>query len=121
MGIRDTLNNKPWIAWTIAGLAIVVAVFIYIQNSGSNAPDSIKRRSEMVTIRCTETGNEWQMNRGEFERLLMTQPGLLDPAIGIPSKFAENRPTGVLVDKSDWTETVNRINANKKHLGVDKP
>ncbi|GAB4385500.1 MAG: hypothetical protein Kow0022_11640 [Phycisphaerales bacterium] len=121
MGLRDTLNSKPWIAWTIAGVALAAAVVLYWRGMGSSAPDSLERRSEMVTIRCTETGQEWQMNRGEFERLLMTQPGLLDPAKGIPSKFADNRPTGVLVDKNDWVETVNRINAMKKHLGVAKP
>ncbi len=121
MGFRETLNSKPWIAWSIAGVAIAVAVFFYMQGAGSSAPDSIERRSQMVTIRCTETGNEWQMNRGEFERLLMTTPGVIDPTKGIPSKFAENRPTGVLIDKSDWDETVNRINNMKRALKVDKP
>lgn len=121
MGFRETLNSKPWIAWTITGVALVVAGFFYFRAAGSGPADSIERRSQQVTIRCTETGNEWQMNRGEFERLLMTTPGVIDPTKGIPSKFADNRPTGVLVDKSDWDETVNRINAMKRALKVDKP
>ncbi|MEZ6318513.1 MAG: hypothetical protein R3B49_07145 [Phycisphaerales bacterium] len=81
---------------------------------GEGPPDSARRRAQTVTIRCTETGNEWQMNRGEFERLLMTTPGQIDPTKGIPSPYADGRLTGVLVDKDDWDSTVERINAAKK-------
>ncbi|HHN78932.1 MAG TPA: hypothetical protein ENK11_09725 [Phycisphaerales bacterium] len=98
----------------IAVISVAFAGVMYIRGMSNNAPDSISRLSEMVTIRCTETGKEWQMNRGQFERLLMTQDGLIDPNKGIPSKFADGRPTGVLVDKKDWEETVKRINAMKK-------
>ncbi|MBZ0171711.1 MAG: hypothetical protein K8E66_04970 [Phycisphaerales bacterium] len=117
MGARDILKSKPWIGWAFSLLFLGLALLMYVRGSGGNAPDSLERRSQMVTIRCTETGNEWQMNRGQFERLLMTQSGMLDPALGIPSEFAEGRLTGVLVDKDDWEETVGRINAMKKAYG----
>lgn len=114
MSIREVLEARPWIGWIVAGISLVLAALLVLRNSSSGDPDSLERRSETVTIRCTETGNEWEMNRGKFERLLLTQDGLIDPTAGIPSEFAEGRLTGVLVDKDDWTETVKRINAMKK-------
>ncbi|MCL4221140.1 MAG: hypothetical protein KJZ65_07195 [Phycisphaerales bacterium] len=123
MGVREVLNSKPWIAWTIALLAIGVAVLFYVRGGSQSAPDSMDKLSQMVTIRCTETGQEWDMNRGELMELLMYQPGMIDPTKGIPSKFAEGRPTGVIVDKGVWQETVNYVNKMKdlvkdrKHAG----
>lgn len=114
MGLRDTLQEKPLIAWTVSGVCLIVAAVVIIRGGKDSAPDSLERRSQTVTIRCTETGNEWQMNRGQFERLLLTSNGLIDPDAGIPSEFAEGRLTGVLIDKNDWTETVERINAMKR-------
>lgn len=114
MGLREVINEKPMLGWIVASIILVGAVFFAIRSTTNHAPDSLERRSQEVTIRCTETGNEWTMNRGQFERLLLTQNGMIDPTKGIPSKYAEGRPTGVLVDKSDWNETVTRINAWKK-------
>lgn len=114
MGIRDELNKRPWLGWMVAGLCLTLAAVTFLRSNPGNAPDSLERRSQLVTIRCTETGNEWEMNRGEFERLLLLSPGSIDPAAGIPSKFADGRLTGVLVNKKDWTETVDRINAMKR-------
>ena len=114
MSFREFLESKPWIGWIVAGVFFLLAAFFVFRGSRDTAPDSIERRSEQVTIRCTETGNEWQMSRGRFERLLLTQDGLIDPTAGIPSEFAEGRLTGVLVDKSEWEETVSRINAMKR-------
>jgi hypothetical protein len=70
--------------------------------------------SQTVTIRCTETGNEWEMNRGKLMEMLLMQPGPIDPSKGIPSKFAEGRPTGVIVDKGAWNETVEYVNTLKE-------
>lgn len=118
MGIRDLLNEKPAISRTIVGVAVVAAVVFAFRAGTKTAPDSIERRSETVTIRDTETGDEWTMNRGQFERLLLLSDGLIDENGGIPSEFSEGRPTGVLVDTSDWKETVNRINSMKQSLGA---
>jgi len=118
MGIRDTLNQKPMVAWTIAAVAIAVAGFMVLRSGSSNVPDSVERRSQMVTIRDTETGDEWTMNRGQFERLLLLQQGRIDLNGGIPSKFSDGRPTGVLVDKNDWEQTVKRINTLKDKVGA---
>lgn len=114
MSLRETLSEKPWIAWTISGVCLIAAAFVLLRSNSNTAPDTIERLSGKVTIRCTETGNEWEMNRGQFEQMLLTSNGLIDPEAGIPSKFADGRPTGILVDKSEWTETVERINAMKR-------
>tara|TARA_R110002096_G_scaffold173781_10_gene349078 strand:+ start:22909 stop:23271 length:363 start_codon:yes stop_codon:yes gene_type:complete len=116
MGLRETLNEKPIIARTVVGVAFVGAIFFAFRGGMNQAPDSLERRSETVTIRDTETGDEWTMNRGEFERLLLLQQGSIDENGGIPSQFSDGKPTGVLIDKNDWTETVNRINAMKKQF-----
>ncbi len=117
MGLRETLNEKPIVGRTIAFVAIVGALFFGFRTQMSSPPDSVERRSQTVTIRDTETGDEWTMNRGQFERLLLLQSGTIDPGAGIPSKFSDGRLTGVLIDTNDWTETVNRINAMKKQVG----
>ena len=107
------LNQRPWIAWCVAAVAVAVTVAMLTGVFSSQEPDSVERRSQDVTIRCTETGKEWTMNRGEFERQLMTMHGQIDPTKGIPSPYADGRLTGVLVDKKDWEETVERINRKK--------
>jgi hypothetical protein len=119
MGLREKLNENPQIAWTITVVAVLAAGFFVYRSMTRTEVDSVERRSEMVTIRDTLTGDEWEMNRGQFERLLMTQQGLIDPEGGIPSQFSDGKPVGVLVDKNDWESTVERINALKKKYGQD--
>lgn len=114
MSIREKLNKHPAIGRTIAAVAVVAAVYLAFRSGRSTAPDSLERRSETVTIRDTETGDEWTMNRGQFERLLLLQDGLIDENGGIPSQFSDGRPTGVLVNKAEWQETVQRINDLKR-------
>lgn len=116
MGLREKLNENPNIGRAVALVAVGVAIYLAVQAGRSSAPDSVERRSQTVTIRDTETGDEWTMNRGQFERLLLLQNGKIDPSGGIPSQFSEGRPVGILVDKADWEETVSRINAMKDQV-----
>lgn len=116
MGLREILNEKPIIGRTIAIASLLVAGFLVVRTMTNKEPDSVARRSETVTIRDTETGDEWTMNRGQFERLLLLHDGLIDENGGIPSQFSEGRPTGVLIDTNDWQETVSRINAMKEQI-----
>lgn len=114
MTVRETLNSKPWIGWGVALVAIALAAVLFYRGTTDNAPDSVDTLSQSVTIRCTETGNEWEMNRGQLMEMLLLQPGPVDPTKGIPSKFAEGRPTGVIVDKGAWNETVDYVNQLKE-------
>jgi hypothetical protein len=111
--LREFLQKNPWIGWAVALVAIAFAAAMILGVFEKPAPDSVERRGQQVTIRCTETGETWQMSRGEFERMLLLHKGKIDPGQGIPSKFAEGRLTGVLVDDDEWRETVKRINAMK--------
>lgn len=121
MAILDKYSKQQIITGMLAIVGLAVAVYLIARGSSSDAPDSIERRSQTVTIRDTVTGDEWTMNRGQFERLLLTQDGMIDEKGGIPSQFSEGRPVGVLVDKSDWEETVRRINAMKQEYGSPRP
>lgn len=114
MTVRETLNSKPWIGWCVALVAVALAALFYFRGTTDNAPDSVDTLSQSVTIRCTETGNEWEMNRGQLMEMLLLQPGPIDPSRGIPSQFADGRPTGVIVDKDAWSETVEYVNTLKE-------
>jgi hypothetical protein len=110
--MREFLKRHPWIGWAVAAVSLLLSGWLLFRTLNAETP--LDRLSESVTIRCTETGREWTMRRGVFERMLMSQSGPIDPTQGIPSEFAEGRLTGVLVDKDDWEETVARINEMKK-------
>ena len=112
--IRETLNSKPWIAWVVAAASLTVATLFVTGVIGGGRGAGPQALAEEVTIRCTETGQEWTMSRGEFERELLLSPGQIDPNAGIPSPYAEGRRTGVLVNKREWEATVERINAAKR-------
>jgi hypothetical protein len=114
--MREYLKKHPWLGWVVAAVCLLGSGVVLFRTTTAETP--LDRLSENVTIRCTETGQEWTMRRGSFERLLMSHPGALDPGKGIPSEFAEGRLTGVLVDKDDSTRKRptdrSRINAMKK-------
>ena len=115
--IREAINERPWLGWAVAGVCLLgAALLLATRLFGDGPPDSIERRTQTVTIRCTETGEDWQLNRGEFERLLLTMPGQIDPTKGIP-RPSDGKLTGVLIDKSEWDETVKRINEQKALYG----
>jgi len=107
------LEKNPWVGWIVALSAIGFAIAMSFGVFKEQPRDSMELLSQHVTIQCTETGETWSMTRGEFERLLMMQPGQIDPNAGIPSQFAEGRLTGVLVNDTEWRETVAHINKMK--------
>lgn len=112
--IRGLLANNPKVGWGVAVVCFIAAVtvlFVRLQSAGP--ADSQARLSQNVTLRCTETGEEWTMNRGQFELSLLTYTGVLSEDGMFPSPHAEGRLTAVLIDKADWKETVGRINAEK--------
>jgi len=111
--LRTFLSNNPWIGWGVAAVAITFAFAMAFGVFTEQPIDSVERRGQQVTIRCTETDETWTMSRGEFERMLMRYRGQIDPEQGIPSHFADGRLTGVLVSDDEWRETVARINKSK--------
>ncbi len=93
------------LGWVLAaGLMIFAAGVVYRRaNSGE-----VHELTQMVTIRCAETGETWQVLRGVMEKELYMRPypintseGLINPKTG--------KPTGFPID--DWTQTVQSVNA----------
>ena len=69
--------------------------------------------SEMVTIRCRDTGKEWKLARGVMEKQLMMRTYPVNPEEGLVNPDT-GKPTGFPVD--DWRRTIDRINAVRKPL-----
>src|SRR5262245_9438458 len=106
--IRQFINSKPWLGWALAGVLLLVAVSMYFGLRKSAGPYSVERMSERVTIKCIETGDEWEMTRGMMERELRGRGASVDPSEGITNPKTGKR-TGFPFNKSDWEATVERI------------
>ena len=118
MGIRSAMTDNPKLGWGLALVFFLIAgAVIFSRLSSSGPPDSVERLSQDVTLRCTETGTEWTMNRGQFELQLLTYQGELSEDGMFPSPHADGRPVAILVDRKDWAETVERINAARETYG----
>lgn len=98
---------------TAAGVLIIalLAGFLVLRQlrSGTNAYEP-ERLTELVTIRCSETGEEWEMPRGRMEQLLWDRPAPIDPKIGLVNPKT-GKPTGFPV--SEWEATCIRINRDR--------
>lgn len=113
--IREFINKSPWLGWALAACLLLAGGFMYMRLRPGNAPYSLQRMTENVTIRCTETGKEWTMPRGRMEKELFGRGGQIDPAVGLINPDT-GRATGFPVD--DWKETVDRINKEKQALAA---
>lgn len=117
MGVRQFLNRTPWLGWALAAALLVAGVFLYWRMRPDQGPYSLEKMSETVTIRCTETGDEWKMTRGQMERDLLGRSGQIDPNVGLVNPKT-GRPTGFPID--DWASTVDRLNKGKAELAARK-
>jgi hypothetical protein len=116
--LRQFINDRPALGWAVAGaLLLVVALSLYRMRRVGDNPYSLDRTTEMVTIRCRETGEEWQMPRGRMEQALWDRPAPLDPSQGLP-----NPTTGRLTGfpKSDWENTIDRISAERQEIAAKR-
>jgi hypothetical protein len=113
--IRDFINSKPWLGWAIAGVFLLLSVVLYFSISGRGDTYSVERMSETVTLKCAETGEEWTMTRGLMERQLRSRTGSLDASQGIINPKT-GKPTGFLFSKSEWEETVDRLNKERREV-----
>jgi hypothetical protein len=113
--LRQFVNSKPWLGWTLAAALLVLSIVLYYRLSGKNDPYSVERMSEMVTIKCVETGDEWTMNRGMMEKTLRERGTVLSPSEGLPNPKT-GRLTGFPFNKSEWEATIARINQEKQDV-----
>lgn len=113
MGIREAVNQKPWMGWVVAGaLLVVAAIAVWRSTHASSTEYSVERATQEIVIKDRETGEEWKIPRGRMEVMLMERVDL-DPNVGLP-----NPKTGKLTGfpKSDWEATVERIKADQTNF-----
>lgn len=112
--------SKPVVGWSVAGVAILLAlVMLWRSLTGSNPYDT-SRLAETVTVRFTDTDDEVKLLRADFERQLRSSPGKLTTSSGIVNPKT-GKPTGILVATREWDEVVNRINEERDWAKQNSP
>lgn len=109
MNIRETLNKNPMIGWAVAGVLLVGAGAYWLVGGTGEGPVL----TEKVTVLFTDTGEEVEMRRGHLEMRLLEQAGPVDPGKGIENPKTKVH-SGVILNKDDWAQTVEKLNAMKK-------
>jgi hypothetical protein len=111
MGLRETLNSKPWIGWAVAGAMILVAGWFAYRSMmmGSGDRFAVESMRETVTIKYTDTGDTEEIHRGRLiKRLLAEQKGRVDPAKGLINPKT-GQPSGFLFDQREWDEMMKEL------------
>lgn len=114
MGIRDEMNQKPWMGWVVAALLFCVAAF-FAWRSLNRGGDMYSGSSmtEIVTIKFTDTEDTMEMPRGRLIKLLLDQGGKLDPGKGLINPKTQ-QPTGFLFNKPEWDRMIQQLNADRE-------
>ena len=107
--LRELLNKKPWLGWSVAGAAMCVAVYFAWRSNNVKGEYTTERMTQTLTIRFTDTGDTMEIARGRLMRDLMLAGGHIDPSKGIINPKT-NQPTGFPFDKADWETMVAQIN-----------
>lgn len=103
------MRQNPMAGWGVAALLMLVAaVMVYTRLTAKSESAQL---TELVTIRCTETGETWQVPRGVMEKELWLRPYPVDTNEGLANPKTGKR-TGFPVDA--WKETVQNINGQRK-------
>lgn len=105
---REFLERKPMLGWAVAAVIMLVAAAVLIRQV--TRASETTQLTEIITIRCAETGDTWQLPRGVVEKELYLRPYPLDPNQGLINPKT-GKPTGFPIDA--WKETVTRINAER--------
>lgn len=87
------------------------AIWFFTRSSDASSSGYL---TETVTIRCDETGSEWEMARGRVEQTLRRTPGEVDLNTGLANPET-GRPTGFPVDRSYWQDVLERTNTAKRN------
>jgi hypothetical protein len=113
MGLRESINQKPWLGYLAVAVLVVGGVFGYLLLTGYFDPNGPRRMSEVVTIRDAVTGDEWQMVRRKIEMELIqrsaneplnSKVGLVNPKTGKPNGFPAD---------GSWDGAIQRIQAKR--------
>lgn len=108
MSIRETLEEKPWIGWLVAGVLLLVGLYFVV--SGFRSQNPTEALAQSIVLRYEDTGDEQTVNRGQFESLLVqlanrgelrVDEGMTNPKTG--------KKTGFPVDRAYWNRIVPQI------------
>ena len=119
INIREQIDKKPWLGWLVAGVLLVIAVFIYVRRSSNADPYSPERMTDMVTIKFTDTGDEIEMPRGRLDKELRGRPDF-DPSKGVINPKT-GAATGFPFDKKEWETWLGRIKQEKDEAKAAAP
>ncbi|HEX8877120.1 MAG TPA: hypothetical protein VF777_10255 [Phycisphaerales bacterium] len=117
--LREILSNGS-LGWVVAGIAILLGLWIFIRSITAKDTYDLAKLSERVTIRYADTGDEESMTRGELEEKLRQLGRTLKLDEGLPNPKT-GKPTGVLVATREWTETIERLNAEREWAKTQSP
>lgn len=110
----------------VVALLIGAAVAVYLVRRPGGGAESQARLLENITIRCSETGQEWEMPRGKMVSGLRSASanGKLDPGMGLVNPTTK-KPTGFPVNREEWNALIERLNkereAYNKSRGIAVP
>jgi hypothetical protein len=117
--LREFLSNGA-AGWIVAAIAVLLGLWVFIRSLTAKDTYDLSRLSERVTIRYSDTGDEETMTRGEFEEKIRQLGRIIKPDEGLPNPKT-GKPTGVLVATREWTETIQRLNAELEWAKSQSP
>jgi hypothetical protein len=115
--IREYMARNPWAGWLVALLVFGVAIGTYFFRTQGDSPYSPESMQEMLTVRFTDTDEVIQIPRGRLDKQLRGMGAVLDPTQGIINPKT-GKPTGFLVDQSEWDAMISRINSERERNRV---
>lgn len=117
--LREIFSNGS-IGWVVAGIAILLGLWVFVRSLTARDTYDLAKLSERVTIRYSDTGDEESMTRGELEEKIRQLGRTLKADEGLPNPKT-GKPTGVLVATREWNETVQRLNAEREWAKSQSP
>ncbi|GAB5496021.1 MAG: hypothetical protein Phyf2KO_11010 [Phycisphaerales bacterium] len=112
----DSGKKKQAVQIGLFGLVVILAGIYVVKMVTGAEPGSAASLTQDVTIRCSETGNEWTISRGRLEQALYTRPGMLDPDEGLVNSETGKATGFPKSRKRDWDDVIARINAEKQAI-----
>ena len=119
MVIRDTLQEKPWIGWSVVAALLVFGAYLVVRNFvGAETPELL---AQDIVIRYEDTGDEESVNRGHFEVLLVRlanrnelklDEGMTNPKTG--------KKTGYPIDREYWERIVSSILEARRQYDLER-
>lgn len=109
--LREFMRKNPMMGWVVAAVLMLGAAAVIIMQFGNKS--ETEQLTQFVTIRCTETGDTWQVLRGVMEKELYLRPYPIDPNQGLINPKT-GKATGFPIDA--WKETVDRVNTERSEV-----